>query len=75
MSKGKFSFSSEIYETYEICFISKVPPSNILVDCIIDKKFKFSMISFTALRGVVQEVSLITKKGVETKSYEGVSSN
>lgn len=47
----------------------------ILVDCIIDKKFKFSMISFTALRGVVQEVSLITKKGVETKSYEGVSSN
>lgn len=33
------------------------------------------MFSFTALRGVVQEVSLITKKGVETKSYEGVSSN
>lgn len=24
-------------------------------------------------RGVIQEVSVITKKGVETKSYEGVS--
>lgn len=24
-------------------------------------------------RGISQEVSLVTKKGVETKSYEGVS--
>ncbi|KAH8404998.1 hypothetical protein KR215_004169 [Drosophila sulfurigaster] len=51
ITKGKFSFMSEIYDTYEICFISKVPPHQ---------------------RGIGQEVSLVTKKGVETKSYEGV---
>ncbi|GAB0097791.1 Transmembrane emp24 domain-containing protein bai [Sergentomyia squamirostris] len=26
ISKGKFTFSSEHYESFEICFISKVPP-------------------------------------------------
>lgn len=26
ITKGKFSFTSEVYDTYEICFISKVPP-------------------------------------------------
>lgn len=29
--------------------------------------------SFLDQRGISQEVSLLTKKGVETKSYEGVS--
>ncbi|KAL7740184.1 hypothetical protein ACLKA6_003890 [Drosophila palustris] len=51
ITKGKFSFMSEVYDTYEICFISKVPPQQ---------------------RGISQEVSLVTKKGVETKSYEGI---
>ncbi|ALC45398.1 bai [Drosophila busckii] len=51
ITKGKFSFMSEVYDTYEICFISKVPPHQ---------------------RGIGQEVSLSTKKGVETKSYEGI---
>ncbi|XP_037946756.1 transmembrane emp24 domain-containing protein bai [Teleopsis dalmanni] len=51
ITKGKFSFMSEVYDTYEICFISKVPPHQ---------------------RGIPQEVSLVTKKGVETKSYEGI---
>ncbi|XP_017123997.1 transmembrane emp24 domain-containing protein bai [Drosophila elegans] len=51
ITKGKFSFMSEVYDAYEICFISKVPPHQ---------------------RGIVQEVSLQTKKGVETKSYEGI---
>lgn len=26
ITKGKFSFTSEVHDTYEICFISKVPP-------------------------------------------------
>ncbi|CAD6995391.1 transmembrane emp24 domain-containing protein bai [Ceratitis capitata] len=51
ITKGKFTFMSEVYETYEICFISKVPPHQ---------------------RGIEQEVSLITKKGVETRTYEGI---
>ncbi|XP_016977391.1 transmembrane emp24 domain-containing protein bai [Drosophila rhopaloa] len=51
ITKGKFSFMSEVYDAYEICFTSKVPAHQ---------------------RGVVQEVSLQTKKGVETKSYEGI---
>jgi len=29
---------------------------------------------FLAHRGVAQEVSLITKRGIEAKNYEGVSS-
>ncbi|XP_067616101.1 transmembrane emp24 domain-containing protein bai [Eurosta solidaginis] len=51
LTKGKFTFMSEVYDTYEICFTSKVPPHQ---------------------RGVDQEVHLVTKKGVETKSYEGI---
>jgi len=51
ISKGKFSFVTETYDTYEICFISHVPQHQ---------------------RGMVQEVSLVTKHGVEAKSYEGI---
>ncbi|KAJ6636787.1 Transmembrane emp24 domain-containing protein bai [Pseudolycoriella hygida] len=52
ISKGKFSFTSEFFENFEICFISRVPQHQ---------------------RGVPQEVSLTTKKGIDTKNYEGVS--
>ncbi|XP_036342431.1 transmembrane emp24 domain-containing protein bai [Rhagoletis pomonella] len=52
ITKGKFTFMSEVYDTYEICFISKVPPHQ---------------------RGIEQEVNFNTKKGVETRNYEGVS--
>lgn len=51
ISKGKFSFTSEMYDTFEICFISHVPPTH---------------------RGVEQDISLDIKKGIETKSYEGI---
>ncbi|XP_055523331.1 transmembrane emp24 domain-containing protein bai [Wyeomyia smithii] len=51
ISKGKFTFTSEMYDTFEICFISNVPPTH---------------------RGVEQDVSLDIKKGIETKSYEGI---
>lgn len=51
ISRGKFSITSEVYDTYEICFISKAPAYN---------------------QGLVQEVSLSTKKGIETKNYEGL---
>lgn len=50
ISRGKFSFVTENYDTFEICFISRVPPQQ---------------------RGIAQEVSLITKRGVEAKNYEG----
>ncbi|PSN53479.1 Transmembrane emp24 domain-containing protein bai [Blattella germanica] len=51
ISKGKFSFVTENYDTFEICFISRVPAQQ---------------------RGIAQEVSLITKRGVEAKNYEGL---
>ncbi|XP_017467815.1 PREDICTED: transmembrane emp24 domain-containing protein bai [Rhagoletis zephyria] len=51
ITKGKFTFMSEVYDTYEICFISKVPPHQ---------------------RGIEQEVNFNTKKGVETRNYEGI---
>lgn len=49
ISKGKFSFNTESYDTYEICFTSHVPPNQ---------------------RGITQEVSLVTKHGIETKNYD-----
>jgi len=51
INKGKFSFTSEFFESFEICFISRVPLHQ---------------------RGLVQEVSLTMKKGIDTKSYEGI---
>jgi len=51
ISRGKFSFVTENYDTFEICFISRVPVQQ---------------------RGLAQEVSLVTKRGVEAKNYEGL---
>ncbi|XP_022902982.2 transmembrane emp24 domain-containing protein bai [Onthophagus taurus] len=51
VTKGKFSFVTETYDTFEICFISRVSPQH---------------------RGMSQEISLITKHGVEAKQYEGI---
>ncbi|XP_067008642.1 transmembrane emp24 domain-containing protein bai isoform X2 [Anabrus simplex] len=51
ISKGKFSFVTETFDTFEVCFISRVPPHQ---------------------RGVSHEVSLVTKRGVEAKNYEGL---
>ncbi|XP_012535586.1 transmembrane emp24 domain-containing protein bai isoform X1 [Monomorium pharaonis] len=47
----KFSFVTETYDTFEICFVSRVPSHQ---------------------RGIRQEVTLITKRGIEAKSYEGL---
>jgi len=52
VSRGKFSFTSEVFDVYELCFISKVSGN---------------------VRAVPQEVSVTVKKGVETKSYEGIA--
>lgn len=49
ITKGKFSFNTESYDTYEICFISRVPPHQ---------------------GGITQEVSLISKHGVDVKNYD-----
>ncbi|GFG31540.1 hypothetical protein Cfor_09196 [Coptotermes formosanus] len=51
ISRGKFSFVTENYDTFEICFVSRVSPQQ---------------------RGIAQEVSLVTKRGVEAKNYEGL---
>lgn len=48
----KFSFITETADTFEVCFISRVPIHQ---------------------RGVKQEVLLITKRGIETKNYEGLA--
>lgn len=37
--------------------------------------FSMTVFFFLDQRGVSQEVSLVTKHGVEAKSYEGVSTN
>ncbi|XP_017769229.1 PREDICTED: transmembrane emp24 domain-containing protein bai [Nicrophorus vespilloides] len=50
-SEGKFSFTTETYDTFEICFMSRVPQHQ---------------------RSIAQEISLITKHGVEAKNYEGI---
>jgi len=52
ITKGKFSFVTETFDVFEICFSSRVPPHQ---------------------RGLPQEVSLITKHGVEAKNYEGIA--
>ncbi|EFA13494.1 transmembrane emp24 domain-containing protein bai [Tribolium castaneum] len=49
ITKGKLTFNTESYDTYEICFISRVSQN---------------------VRGIGQDVSLVTKHGVETKNYE-----
>ncbi|XP_077297880.1 transmembrane emp24 domain-containing protein bai [Arctopsyche grandis] len=51
ISKGKFSFVTETFDTFEICFISRVSPQR---------------------RGQPQDISLIIKRGVEAKNYEGI---
>jgi len=49
--QAKCTFTSEVYDTYEVCLVSRVPPE---------------------LRKSVQEISLVTKKGVEARSYDGI---
>ncbi|KAH8358962.1 hypothetical protein KR093_003579 [Drosophila rubida] len=72
ITKGKFSFTSEVYDTYEICFISKVPPRKCTQIYVNKINFNSKLTFYVDQRGVSQEVSLVTKKGVETKSYEGI---
>ena len=70
ISRGKFSFTSEVFDVYELCFISKVPSSKNFVN------FHWNFLihlRFLDVRAMPQEVSVTVKKGVETKSYEGVS--
>ncbi|XP_050423964.1 transmembrane emp24 domain-containing protein bai-like [Adelges cooleyi] len=51
ITKGKFTFSTENYDMFEICFTSRVPGYQ---------------------RGVLHEVLLDIKTGVEAKVYEGL---
>lgn len=51
ITKGKFTFSTENYDMFEICFTSRVPAYQ---------------------RGIMQEVSLNIKTGIEAKTYEGL---
>lgn len=51
ITKGKFTFSTENYDMFEICFTSRVPAYQ---------------------RGVMQEIALNIKTGIEAKTYEGL---
>lgn len=51
ITKGKFTFSTENYDMFEICFTSRVTGYQ---------------------RGIIQEVSLNIKTGIEAKTYEGL---
>jgi p24 family protein delta-1 len=72
ISRGKFSFTSEVFDVFELCFISKVPASE-FSEVFRRKLSNFSEFSPPDVRGMPQEVTVSIKKGVETKSYEGVS--
>ncbi|CAL7942227.1 unnamed protein product [Xylocopa violacea] len=52
----KFSFVTETYDTFEICFMAHA----------IQPSFSGNM------KQIKQEVHLITKRGIEAKSYEGI---
>ncbi|OAD52501.1 Transmembrane emp24 domain-containing protein bai [Eufriesea mexicana] len=54
---SKFSFVTEIYDTFEICFMAHA----------IQPSFSGNM------KQVKQEIYLITKRGIEAKNYEGVA--
>lgn len=51
ITKGKFTFSTENYDMFEICFTSRATGYQ---------------------RGLLQEVSLNIKTGIEAKTYEGL---
>ncbi|XP_026273626.1 transmembrane emp24 domain-containing protein bai [Frankliniella occidentalis] len=51
ISKARFTFVTETYDIFEVCFASYVPPHQ---------------------HGIRQEVSLVTKHGIEAKSYEAL---
>lgn len=78
ISRGKFSFTSEVFDVYELCFKSKVPNSKNFTFSFpvhVDKHYLLYIFFFFHLdvRGQAQEIQVNVKKGVETKSYEGVS--
>jgi len=50
-TQGKCTFTSDNYDTYEVCIVSRAPQE---------------------VRKVVQEISLVTKKGVEARSYDRI---
>lgn len=72
-SKGKFAFTTEDYEVYEICVISKVPPSMFLLLSGYLLACWLTELAFTDLRGQKHEVELTVKMGLEAKNYETVS--
>ncbi|KAL2749592.1 transmembrane emp24 domain-containing protein bai [Vespula maculifrons] len=59
----KFSFITETADTFEVCFISHVP----------SRYVKLSIQTFPDQRGMKQEITLVTKRGIETKNYEGIA--
>lgn len=71
VSKGKFSFVTETFDTFEICFVSRVPARKSIFFLKLPSRF-FKLI-FLDQRGIGQQILLVTKHGVEAKSYEGVS--
>ncbi|XP_023315868.1 transmembrane emp24 domain-containing protein bai isoform X1 [Trichogramma pretiosum] len=77
---SKFTFVTETYDTFEICFSSHVPQrmysDSFSTNFIFEKYIFLNKLNLWFLlsdqRGMRQEVSLTVKKGIEAKSYEGI---
>ncbi|KPJ10087.1 Transmembrane emp24 domain-containing protein bai [Papilio machaon] len=76
IAKGKFTFVTETYDTFEVCFISKVPPERrgVSQEVFLNIKVGFEAKNYEGVkrRGISQEVFLNIKVGFEAKNYEGI---
>ncbi|EDS35319.1 transmembrane trafficking protein [Culex quinquefasciatus] len=69
ISKGKFTFTSEMYDTFEICFISQVPPSK-FENCEICLRSRCIKLLFSSLIG---EAAKLKPLEVDLKRLEDLS--
>lgn len=84
--QAKASFTSEFADTYDLCIMSHVISQGNFIENILSNSFlniNFSSINrntsinffgyILGIRGQEHEVSIVTKKGVEARNYDGVS--
>nr|XP_019528958.1 transmembrane emp24 domain-containing protein bai-like isoform X1 [Aedes albopictus]XP_019553257.1 transmembrane emp24 domain-containing protein bai-like isoform X1 [Aedes albopictus]XP_029717505.1 transmembrane emp24 domain-containing protein bai-like isoform X1 [Aedes albopictus]XP_029734156.1 transmembrane emp24 domain-containing protein bai-like isoform X1 [Aedes albopictus] len=75
ISKGKFSFTSEMYDTFEICFISQVPPTHrgIEQDVALDIKKGIETKSYEGFMSAIGEAAKLKPLEVDLKRLEDLS--
>lgn len=69
-TKGKFAFTADEYDIFEICISVHAPARKILYYI---TYFIVDFSNFTDLQKVNREVSLILKHGIEAKNYEDLA--